>query len=384
MQTGPAPTTAPAPGPASGASAVGPDWTAATARLLRDQVRPDLVAQPIVDLSTGRIAGFELLARFPGPPAAPPDAWFALADRLGRAATLTAGVLDRALALRATLPPDTFLTVNVEPHLLVTPEVAEVLRGRSLARIVIELTEHTQAPDGRALERALARVREAGGLVAVDDAGTGYAGLQQLLTVRPEIVKLDRDLVTGLDADPIRRSLVELLGDLTGRMDAWLLAEGVETTAELQALASLGVPLAQGWRLGRPAPPWATLAAETAEDVRTFAARATLGDHVAALMRECRTVPLGDRADADPGTVLVDADGRPAAILVPAAGGGVTVAPAMTVAPSSGPVEVARRALAREVAHRGVPVVCTNARGYAVGVVDTADLVDAAIRLSSG
>jgi EAL domain-containing protein (putative c-di-GMP-specific phosphodiesterase class I) len=375
VQTGPAPTAT---------RAISADWADATERLLRDEVRPDLVAQPIVDLSAGRTAGFELLARFPGPPDAPPDAWFALADRLGRAAALTAQVLDRALALRATLPPDTFLTVNVEPHLVVAPEVAEVLRGQSLARIVIELTEHTQAPDGRALERALARVREAGGLVAVDDAGTGYAGLQQLLTVRPDIVKVDRDLVTGLDADPIRRSLVELLGDLTGRMDAWLLAEGVETTAELQALASLGVPLGQGWRLGRPAPPWATLAPETAEDVRLFAAQATFGDHVAALMRACLTASLGDHIDADPGTVLVDADGRPAAILVPAAGGGVTLAPAMTVAPSSGPVEVARRALAREVAYRGVPVVCTNGRGYPVGVVDTADLVEAVIRLSSG
>ena len=364
------------------ATAPAVDWTAATAALLRDEVVPDLVAQPIVDLSAGRITGYELLARFPGPPDAPPDAWFALADRLGRAAGLTGRVLERALALRPTLPKDTFLTVNVEPHLITEPEVTEALRGRSLARVVVELTEHTQAPDSNALERALTAVREAGGLVAVDDAGTGYAGLQQMLTVRPDIVKLDRDLVSGLDADPIRRAVVQLLGDLTGRMDAWLLAEGVETTAELQALVALGVPLGQGWRLGRPAPPFAEIAPGTAEDVRLFAAQATLGDHVAALMRACPTAPLGDHAGAALGTVLLDADGRPAAIVVPGAGG-PALAPALTVAPSSSPVDVARRALAREVPFRGAPVVCTNARGHAIGVVDTAELVEAAIRLNS-
>jgi EAL domain-containing protein (putative c-di-GMP-specific phosphodiesterase class I) len=365
------------------ARADGDDVQAMAALLSRDEIRPDLVAQPIVDLAAARVAGYELLARFPGPPDAPPDAWFALADRLGRAAALTARVFERALELHATLPADTFLTVNVEPHLLTEPEVVDVLRGRPLGRLVVELTEHSQAPDQQALARALSAIRAAGGLVAVDDAGTGYAGLQQLLTVRPDIVKLDRDLVAGLDTDPIRRALVQLLGDLSGRMDAWLLAEGVETTAELQALVSLGVPLGQGWRLGRPAAPWAPLDPSTADDVRAIAAQATLGDHVAALMRACLTAPLGEHTDAGPGTVLLDADGRPAAVLVSGTGG-VTLAPALTVAPSSSPVDVARRALAREVRHRGVPVVCTDARGHTIGVLDTADLVEAAIRLSSG
>jgi hypothetical protein len=262
--------------------------------------------------------------------------------------------------------------------------------GRPLGNVTdVDRASGQLVVDGRSVgfdefEVPLTAVREAGGLVAVDDAGTGYAGLQQMLTVRPDIVKLDRDLVSGLDADPIRRSLVQLLGDLTSRMDAWLLAEGVETTAELQALVALGVPLGQGWRLGRPAPPWAQLAPATAEDLRLFAAQATLGDHVAALMRACPVAPLGDHAGASLGTVLIDADGRPAAIVVPGGTGGPALAPALTVAPSSSPVDVARRALAREVPFRGAPVVCTDARGHAIGVVDTAELVEAAIRLSSG
>ena len=75
------------------------------------------------------------------------------------------------------------------------------------------------------------------------------------------MVKLDRALVSDADTDPVRVALAEMLGEFAGRIDAWLLAEGIETPAELAAFAQLGVPLAQGWLLGRPAPGFAPLAA---------------------------------------------------------------------------------------------------------------------------
>ena len=164
-------------------------------------------------------------------------------------AVLQARVLRAGIAARAALPPDTFLTVNVDPHLLTDPEVAGVLTDAAdLTRVVLELTEHTQALQQAHAAGVLATVRAAGGLLAMDDAGTGYAGLSQLLALRPHFVKLDRELVTGIDTDPVKAALVEVFGDLAGRMDTWILAEGVETDAELDTLIRLGVPLARAGR----------------------------------------------------------------------------------------------------------------------------------------
>ncbi len=118
---------------------------------------------------------------------------------------------------------------------------------------MLELTEHTQLVGDGAAAAVLDHVRAAGGLVAMDDAGTGYAGLSTLLSLRPDIVKLDRELITGIDQDPVKRAMVELFGELAGRMDAWILAEGIETLAELDAVIGLGIPLGQGYALARPA-----------------------------------------------------------------------------------------------------------------------------------
>ena len=87
-------------------------------------------------------------------------------------------------------------------------------------------------------------------MIAVDDTGAGYAGLHHLISVRPEIIKLDRTLVAGIDTDRPRRALVEMFGSFANRFDAWVLAEGVETAAELATLRRIGVPLAQGFLLG--------------------------------------------------------------------------------------------------------------------------------------
>lgn len=337
---------------------------------------PRLVAQPIIDIANARVAGYELLSRFTGPPVSPPDTWFAAAREHGHKIALTVDVLEQAIALRVDLAADRFVTVNLEPHLLLEPAVQEVLLGgRSLARLVVELTEHTQADDQQALVRALDEVRSAGALVAIDDAGTGYAGLSALLALRPDIVKLDRELVAGIHHDPVRRALVEMLGDLLGRMDAWLLAEGIEEQGELEVLAELEVPLAQGWLLGRPTAPFA----ELAEDVRRLlvatTARSTLSDHVAPLVHRCEVVV--DATIPWPGQVGVAADGAPDVVGVVDVACGHALAPAMTVAPSTSVVDAAHRAMSRPAQHRHVPLVCTDGRGTVLGLVEVADLVTA-------
>ncbi|MBT8225686.1 MAG: EAL domain-containing protein [Dactylosporangium sp.] len=364
------------------------DWCQAIASVLRDLSRPALVAQPVVELATGGIAGYELLARFGGSIKAPPDVWFRQADRLGLATALTTRVLDQAFALRPHLPPGCFLAVNVEPHLLSDPAIMHALRsGPPLHHIVIELTGHTPVRDERALQGAVEWIRAAGGLIAVDDAGTGYAGLRQLLTVRPDIVKVDRTLIAGIDTDPIKRGAVTTLSDLVSRMDSKMLAEGVETLGELQVLASLGVPLAQGWLLAKPAPPWPSLDPETVDTVHTTVAQSRLTDQLAPLVRKCITVdrsvwcasnaapPNADRRE----TVVIDGSGRPIGIVAREAKGNRYLAPVMAVTSSASPIEVVKRAMARAACHRGVSLVCVDARGHSIGVIDISELVEAAI-----
>src|SRR5918998_5617266 len=140
--------------------------------LLADPDDLTLVFQPIVDLAAATVAGYEALARFPG--SAGPDVWFAAAAEAGIAAELEALAIHKALAAVDALPPDTFLTVNVSPHLLGSAPVQDALATRlDLRRVVVELTEHTPVHDLAALRRQCDELRTRGALIALDDAGSG-------------------------------------------------------------------------------------------------------------------------------------------------------------------------------------------------------------------
>ncbi|HEY6877198.1 MAG TPA: EAL domain-containing protein, partial [Polyangiales bacterium] len=230
------------------------DLERAVDALVSARQAPSLAFQPIVDLQRQTVVGYEALSRFAGPPHATPDKWFAAAVRIGRSAELEALVIASALQARDQLPPNCFLSINVAPEALLAPHVRALLRRRPLSRLVFELTEHSVVVDYGVLARATAEVRDLGGFIAVDDAGAGYASLQHILALRPDFVKLDRALIAGLQLDEAKAALVEMFGGFTSRIDAWLLAEGIEERDELRRLIQLGVPLGQGYLLGRPAP----------------------------------------------------------------------------------------------------------------------------------
>jgi EAL domain-containing protein (putative c-di-GMP-specific phosphodiesterase class I) len=346
--------------------------------LLADPDDLTLAFQPIVDLAAATVAGYEALARFPG--AAGPDIWFAAAAEAGIAAELEALAIHKALAVVPSLPPDTFLTVNVSPHLLGTAPVQEAFATRpALHRVVVELTEHTPVHDLDALRRQTDELRARGALIALDDAGSGYSGLQQLAVLRPQVVKLDRALVSDADTDPVRVALAEMLGEFAGRIDAWLLAEGIETAAELAAFARLGVPLAQGWLLGRPGPGFAPLAPETVTLVQAQVARAQLTDTVASLMRPVRQASLGGDVGVPP-AVLVGQQGEPAALLLadPRTAEVYTAPVSLRVHPSTDVREALQRALTRPAVQRFDPVVCTDSTGSVLGLLRVEDLASAA------
>ena len=249
-----------------------------------------------------------------------------------------------------------------------------------LHRVVVELTEHTPVHDLAALRRQCDELRGRGALIALDDAGSGYSGLQQLAALRPQVVKLDRALVSDADTDPVRVALAEMLGEFAGRIDAWLLAEGIETAAELAAFAQLGVPLAQGWLLGRPSPGFAPLAPEATRLVRAQVARARLTDSVASLLRPVRQCALGDDVPGVPPVVLLGPQGEPAALLLadPRTAEVYTAPVSLRVHPTTDITETLQRALTRPPAQRFDPVLCTDPSGDVLGLLRIEDLASAA------
>jgi diguanylate cyclase (GGDEF)-like protein len=252
------------------------------------------VFQPVLELATGRVAGYEALARMPEGPFRPPDQWFNQAHRAGLGAALEAAALRAALRAHDR-PERTFLALNVSPGALLSPEVRAAL-PEELEGIVIELTEHELFSADLALDREIEELRARGARIALDDAGNGYAGLQQIIRIAPDILKLDRSLVDGVHDDPHRFALLEALISFASTTRAAVCAEGVEKLEDLAVLAAMDVTYAQGWALARPDAPWAALAPQAAAaasaEVRTGMrvvrephddAMPTLGDLVARL-----------------------------------------------------------------------------------------------------
>lgn len=224
-----------------------------------DAVR--MVFQPIVALNTGRIVGAEALARFPGSRRKTPDMWFAEAARVGLGADLEVAAVRTALAKLDGLPEGAYLSVNVSPESVTSTELHNLLTRLPPGRVMLELTEHSLVPNYEELDKALADLRAAGVRVAVDDAGAGFAGLQHILNLRPDVIKLDKALTLSIDDDPARRALATSLLAFGSEIGADIVAEGIETEAQLAALRALGIRYGQGHLLGRPgrlplSPPW--------------------------------------------------------------------------------------------------------------------------------
>jgi len=127
-----------------------------------------------------------------------------------------------------------------------------LLDGVDRSRLVVEITEHAQVEDYAELHAAVEPHRAAGLRLAVDDAGAGYASFRHILALRPDFIKVDLSLVRDVHLDPVRQALTSSLLTFAQTAGAQLIAEGVETQAELDTLARLGVTLMQGYHLGRP------------------------------------------------------------------------------------------------------------------------------------
>lgn len=164
------------------------------------------------------------------------------------------------------LPTASYLSVNLSPHALLAPASFDLLTAavrKAPDRIVVELTEHEQVQDYPALLGVLAGLRERGLRLAVDDTGSGFASLQHVTRLRPDIVKLDIAFVRDLHRDPSRRAVARALTAFATDIGASLVAEGIETPDELDELLRLGARYGQGYHLGGPAPTAQALSGST-------------------------------------------------------------------------------------------------------------------------
>jgi EAL domain-containing protein (putative c-di-GMP-specific phosphodiesterase class I) len=213
-----------------------------------------MVYQPIVDLRRQRPLGWEALARFAGDRPCGPDVWFREASEVGLGVELELAAVHAALAVLPGLPTDAYLSINASPATVVSGELARALESVPLDRVVVEVTEHEAISAYDELTKALGPLQKRGLRVAVDDAGAGYATFRHILRLKPDIIKLDMAITRDIDQDPARRALATALIAFARDTGSVLVAEGVETDGELDALRSLGITVAQGYHLGRPGP----------------------------------------------------------------------------------------------------------------------------------
>jgi EAL domain-containing protein (putative c-di-GMP-specific phosphodiesterase class I) len=212
--------------------------------------------QPIVDLGAAKLVAYEVLCRsgsthLPGP-------WqlFDAAERLGRVLELGRAIRRLAAARIGELPPDALMFVNLHPVELCDDELLRLGAGlrRHASRVVLEVTERQTLDSVSEPAARVARLKQAGYRVAVDDLGAGYAGLSSFVQLDPDIVKVDMSLVRGVDESSKKRRLIRSLVELCAEMGTRVVLEGVETVAERDALATTGDVWMQGYLFGKPRP----------------------------------------------------------------------------------------------------------------------------------
>lgn len=212
------------------------------------------VVQPIVRLDDLMVIGYEALARVDSEPLLPPDRWLARAQEAGLKTKLEILFLESASRL-GNPPGDTLLFVNASPELVLDPSLV-MLRSALPERLVIEITEQSAVDDYGEFKKLLARLDSNPVRFAIDDTGAGYSSLRHVIELSPDFLKLDRTLVRDIDRDARRHALVRALVAFAGEVGTSVIAEGIETSAELAGLIAAGVPLGQGYLIGQPGPAW--------------------------------------------------------------------------------------------------------------------------------
>ena len=366
-------------------------------RLVREVIereRIEIAVQPIVDLASGSIHAYEALARFEDAAVRSPAHWFAMAEPLGMRIDLEIACLRRALLLLDDLDPDVLLAVNVSAQALRDQRIRQLVLDSRPASLILELTEEGLVRDLGSLRADLEPLLRAGVKLAIDDMGAGYSNLRQVTALAPSLLKLDRTLVHGIDAAPAQTVLIDALVGYAQRTGAQIVAEGIETAAELEVLRNLGITYGQGYLLAVPAPPWPEVSIEPATPVPGHAPvqgsrPVTIDAAVTSDQARRRFAALPELESL----TIVDGDQRPLGLitrhrLLTTLGHRFGHAlwgdkPVLGIAdrhclclPSQAPIgELARRSLARPLEHRHDPILLVDEHGRLTGQVTMGDML---------
>jgi EAL domain-containing protein (putative c-di-GMP-specific phosphodiesterase class I) len=220
------------------------------------QLRPAF--QPVRHLHDGTIMGYEALIRGPeGTPLEPPTVLFAVAHDNEMDVELETLCLETIFANLPRAVAECRLFVNASAMLLRHPVFLDERNlaaiNRSHGDVVVEISEKEMVRDYDSFQEVLELVRKANMKIAIDDAGSGYSGLEAILHLKPDYIKVADSLVRNIHADPIKREIITSLDAIGKRSGATLVAEGIEVEPERKALVDLGIEFGQGYLLGRPA-----------------------------------------------------------------------------------------------------------------------------------
>ena len=213
-----------------------------------------IMLQPIF-LSDGlKRVGYEALTHFEKELCFCPHECFADAKKVNMHYQLERIVLSCALKKLKHIPEECYLSVNITLASLLAGLLDEILMGRPLERLVLELTEHEPVLDYAQVNEVLKPFRQRGLRLAIDDVGAGYSSFWHVLQLKPDVLKIDAKFVNGISIDDSKQSFVELMVGFAAQCRCKIVAEGVETEAELLTLSRLGVLMVQGFFLGKPSP----------------------------------------------------------------------------------------------------------------------------------
>lgn len=257
----------------------------------------NIIYQPIVDLAKGEVMGYEALSR------GPVDSFFhnpvnlfGYAEKTNQLYALERVVREKALAQLAEYlkASNHKIFINISPGVVNDPsfrpdEIKSVLNDMGAApdQVVFEVTERTSIEDFHTFHHSLEYYRRYGFLVAVDDAGSGYSSLQAISELQPDFIKIDLSLIRNIDTTPNKQTLVETFLTFSERTGSRIIAEGIETSGELMCLHKLGIPLAQGFYLARPAFPPPTINQPAVKQLKEFS------NTIIPRERNGKTIPVG-------------------------------------------------------------------------------------------
>jgi EAL domain-containing protein (putative c-di-GMP-specific phosphodiesterase class I) len=217
-----------------------------------EQNKINIHYQPIFNLHSNQIIGYESLSRFNTIPYESPDIWFAQASQVNLGEELEMLAIKSAIKGIDEFNLDTYIAINTSPAYVLNGAVARALQGVNLERIILEITEHAPIENYPDFRKALEPLRKQGLRIAIDDAGSGYSSFQHVLELEADIIKLDITLTQNINSNHRKYLLATALCAFSKSINCSIIAEGVETVKELNTLRELGVDSVQGYLLGRP------------------------------------------------------------------------------------------------------------------------------------